>query len=129
MGRKILELLLTDIEKYFLWSAESNSSIFNFSAHRNIKGETCEEREDYWGSIWNTLSFSKKKRTPLIELKQPLIELNIKLQEAVKEFLKAKNNLLSISKKISSFIQEKVFTIFHFKKTLRILGWIKKVII
>jgi hypothetical protein len=128
MSKKVLELLITDVEKYFLWSAESNSSIFNFPTHRNIKGKTYEDRQDSWNNIWSTFNFSKKKSS-LIKLKEPLIELNTKLQKVVKEYMKAKNNLLSVSKEISSFIQEKALRVFHFKKTLSMLSWIKKVLI
>eukprot|EP00826_Nyctotherus_ovalis_P048848 TRINITY_DN5800_c0_g1_i5.p1 TRINITY_DN5800_c0_g1~~TRINITY_DN5800_c0_g1_i5.p1 ORF type:complete len:163 (-),score=29.81 TRINITY_DN5800_c0_g1_i5:118-606(-) len=112
-----------------LWSAESSSSIFDFGARRLVKSATADEKPtgNRWNGIWNVLNFSKKKKASLVSLKQPLIELKDKLQEAVKEFIDAKNNLLAAAKEVSSFFQEKVLTLFRFKKTLGILHWVNEV--
>lgn len=129
LSRKVLQLLVSDAEKYFLWSAESGSSIFDFGARRLVRSAAADEKPtgDRWNGIWNVLNFSKKKKASLVSLKQPLIELKDKLQETVKEFIEAKNNLLAAAGEVSSFFQEKVLTLFRFKKTLGILHWIDEV--
>lgn len=126
----MLQMLLTDVEKYFLWSAESGSSIFDFAARRITRNETVENKPKAgaWDSIWKVLRFSKRKKSSLEELKQPLIELKGKLQHSVSEFLKSQNNLINIAKEISSFIQDKVLTVFRYKKTINMLNWIKEVL-
>lgn len=133
LNKKILQTLLTDVEKYFLWSAESGSSIFDFAAGRVARNKTTNEKPkaDDWDSIWKVLRFSKRKRkkSSLEELRQPLIELKARLKHIVSEFLKTKNNLINIAKEISDFVRNKALTVFQYKKTINMLNWIREVLL
>lgn len=127
--QKVLQLVLPEVDKYFLWSAESDKSIFNLYAGKvaTKKTEKPVPRMDPWDNIWNIVSLSKPVKESLLELKKPLLELNFKLQNAAKCFLEAEQCLLNIAKEVSGLIQEKALNIFKIAKTLRMIKWINEV--
>lgn len=129
LTKKTLQLLLPVTEKYFLWSAESNSSIFNFSGGKVIRKNSEKKRpkENLWDNIWDIVHLNKQKRESLTTLKSSLIKLKERLQCLVKNFLTAKDQLLDISKDISNLIRREALFIFQYKKTLKMLRWINEV--
>lgn len=122
-------MLVPATEKYFLWSAETSSSIFNFAGGKIIRKEENKRKpkENFWDDVWNIIHLNKQKKEALINLKDPLLRLNNTLQEAVRNFLISKDKLLQTAKEISDVIQEGALSIFQFKKTLTMIKWINEV--
>jgi hypothetical protein len=122
-------VLVPATEKYFLWSAETSSSIFNFAGGKIIRKEENKRKpkENFWDDVWNIIHLNKQKKEALINLKDPLLRLNNTLQEAVRNFLISKDKLLQTAKEISDVIQEGALSIFQFKKTLTMIKWINEV--
>jgi len=116
--------VLPDEDKYFLWSAISDKSIFKFPS---VKGKDTES-SDQWSDIWKFLKPSRKAKKCLRTLKSPLITLNGELQSAVKSLLEAENRLLSVSKSISKAVEEKFLTQLKPKKVQNVLKWVDKVL-
>lgn len=131
LSKRILQMLLPVMEKYFIWSAETGRSIFKFSPGKVKQNETVNRinKTDPWDTIWNAVHLNKRKKNALAELRESLLELRTKLQKSIKNFLKAKNDLLNVSKEISLVIQDKALTIFQYKKTLNMIRWINDVYI
>lgn len=129
--KKVVHLILPVTDKYFLWSAESNSSLFNFSGGKIVRKETEKKKpkENFWDNIWNIVHLNKQKKESLVNLQPPLTKLRARIQASVKDFLEAKDHLLEVAKDIADVIQNKVLLIFQYKKTLKMIRWINEVIL
>jgi len=130
LTKKTLQVLVPVTEKYFLWSAKTDSSIFNFAGGKTVRKEVEKKkpRENFWDDVWNIINLNKQKKEALTDLKEPLLKLNNKLQEAVKNFLELKDKLLQTVKEISEVIQKQGFSVFQFKKSLKMIKWINEVV-
>jgi len=130
LAKKILQVLVPVTEKYFLWSARTDSSIFNFAGGKTVRKEAEKKkpRENFWDDVWNIINLNKQKKEALTDLKEPLLKLNSKLQEAVKNFLESKDKLLQTVKEISEIIQKQGLSVFQFKKSLKMIKWINEVV-
>eukprot|EP00826_Nyctotherus_ovalis_P047079 TRINITY_DN536_c0_g1_i7.p1 TRINITY_DN536_c0_g1~~TRINITY_DN536_c0_g1_i7.p1 ORF type:complete len:393 (+),score=87.09 TRINITY_DN536_c0_g1_i7:383-1561(+) len=123
LRRRTLQLMLPDFDKYLMWSAVSDKSIFRFpSAKAKVAAN-----DDQWNDVWKVLKPSRKTKKCLGNLKEPLVGLSEELQGAVKDMLKTENQLLAVTKKISSAIQEKVLNEIKFKKVQNVLRWVDKI--
>eukprot|EP00826_Nyctotherus_ovalis_P053971 TRINITY_DN7046_c0_g1_i8.p1 TRINITY_DN7046_c0_g1~~TRINITY_DN7046_c0_g1_i8.p1 ORF type:complete len:165 (-),score=44.54 TRINITY_DN7046_c0_g1_i8:230-724(-) len=129
LTKKTLQMLIPATEKYFLWSAASNSSLFNFSGGKTIRKESEKNKpkEDFWDEVWNIVHLSKQKRDSLTVLKRSLARLNKRLQESVRSFLEAKKDLVRTAREVSKLVQEEALAVFQFKKTLKLIKWINEV--
>lgn len=122
-ARKALGSILSEEDKYFLWSAAADKSIFKFPS---AKSKSTEE-EDRWSTIWKVLKASRKTKKCLAGLKAPLLKLNEELQSAVKTFIDAEGRMIEVAKNISKEIQEKVINELKFKKVQNVLKWVDEV--
>lgn len=123
LRRRMLQLALPDLDKYLVWSAVSDKSIFKFPSAK----AKAAANGDQWNDVWKALKPSRKTKKCLGSLKGPLVELSEELQGAVKDMVKAENQLLGVARKISSAIQEKVLNEIKFKKVQNILKWVDEV--
>lgn len=129
LTKKTLQMLVPVTEKYFLWSAASNSSLFNFSGGKTIRKESekSKPKENFWDEVWNVVHLNKQKKDSLIALKKSLARLNRRLQESVRKFLEAKDDLVQVAREVSELVQEEALAVFQFKKTLKLIKWISDV--
>jgi hypothetical protein len=124
--QRMLQLLLPTVEKYFLWSTETNDSIFNFSLNKGTR-KTIHKQKD-WNKIWGILSLTKEKKKKLIDVQQDLVQTSTKLKKDLKEFVNIKNEVIKNAIEISRIVNNKALQIFSTSKTLNTILWVNKVI-
>ena len=110
LTERIESLLLPDIEKYFLWSAESSQSIFDFKEGKKIQ-RICKKEisnSDCLNDIWNIVSLTKRKKEDLSRVKNHLLELKRRLLSSINRFIHEKEHLLSIAKEITEYVRTEV---------------------
>ena len=71
MTQKVFQLLLSDIEKYFLWSAEANTSLFSFTTGKICRKTTDSTRvkDDIWEKVWKIVNIRKENKELLMNRK------------------------------------------------------------
>ncbi len=128
----MFQLLLPEVDKYFLWSSSAKESLFNFSARKNLRRRVKHSSEDppvnTWNGVWNILKLNKYKKEALIGIQESLNAAKERLLKSVNEFLNSKNKLWEEAEKISSLIREKALGVFSAKRTVATILWIHDVI-
>lgn len=134
LSNAIIDLLLPETEKYMLWSAASNQSLFSFISndkkyrvHKNR--ETNEEVINDWNNIWKIIELNKSRKKNLEELCTFLKEEKIKMKDKVHKFLNIKNELLQQAAYIGQLIEMKYLYLFSPIQIVDIFAWIDSVII
>jgi len=127
----MLQLLLPDVDKYFLWSATASESLFSSTGQKGLRRRTKSNEEngihEGWNGIWDILKLNKGKKEILISLQENLREFKTNLQTRILEFLQAKNKMWDEAEKISNFVNEKGLSLFSSKKTIKAILWILSV--
>ena len=89
MTQKVFQLLLSDIEKYFLWSAEASASLFSFTTGKICRktAESPRLKDDIWDNVWKIVHIRKEKKDLLMNIKDPLMDYKKKFNIAAKNFV------------------------------------------
>lgn len=130
--QKIIKLSLSDMDRYFTWTAAVKEGVFKSSA-KNRKKESLTESYNILGltpalsELFDSISSSRSKRENLLKAQRVILELRGEYQEEVKELLAVKNRLLDKAEQLSSVVKGKVLSLFPVKKTLDVLLWMHEV--
>ena len=127
LAERIVHLSLSKANKYFLYSAKINKSIFNFVSGR-LKKKSINGQEPL-NDIWDIININKQKKESLLNLQKSLIEFDGKVKCAIKKLFEAKDEVLNIASNISSFTESSLLSVFQYKKILEIFNWINMVFV
>jgi hypothetical protein len=124
---QIVKLLLSDIDRYFIWTATSKEDIFKFPTRKRTGSTEVNELSTSLHEVFDGIGSSRIKRENLLKAQSLILESKEDLQKELQEFLAIKGRLLSKAEKLSKIIKTKVLSIFSPKKTLDLLFWIHEV--
>ncbi len=125
MADKIVELLLPESEKFMMWSAATQTGVFNSSSKtsRRKRLTAVESVPSEWDSIWGLVDLPKAKRKLLGDLQTALIEAKPRLGTRVQEFLRSKQRLVEEAGQLGTHVERELMEIFPPEKLAQFLLW------
>lgn len=126
----MVKLLLSDVDRYFAWTATTKEGLFKFSTRKrtgSTEGYSNLELTSTLHEIFEGISTSKTKRETLLKAQNLIIENKEELQRELQEFFATKDRVLDAAEKLSRTIKTKVLSLFSPKRTLDLLFWIHEV--
>lgn len=128
-----LEICIPSSYRYFLWSAESNQSLFDFSLEaikpkKNQKYliyESKQKIEQELNHIWSLLNCTACEQEILTRIQPLLIASKKTVKNKLQNFLNAKDELLREISTLGNLIDRELLQKFHEIDIAKILLWIE----
>lgn len=125
-----MKLLLSDVDRYFAWTATAKEGLFKFSTRKrtgSTEGYSNLELTSTLHEIFEGINTTKTKKETLLKAQNLIVENKEELQKELQEFFAIKDRVLSAAEKLSLTIRTKVLSLFSAKRTLDLLFWIYEV--